>query len=67
MNVPVFQGAEARIYVGEHFGKTMLIKERFKKEYRVSELDTHLTKERIRAECRNNLRCKQAGNLNWLN
>ncbi|KAL0280214.1 UNVERIFIED_CONTAM: hypothetical protein PYX00_001578 [Menopon gallinae] len=57
----LFQGAESRIYVDDYLGKRMLIKERFKKEYRVPELDAYLTRERIKAECRNTLRCKQAG------
>ncbi|KAF5270004.1 hypothetical protein FQR65_LT05803 [Abscondita terminalis] len=55
------QGAEARIYKGLYLGKPTLIKQRFEKKYRHSDLDEHLTKERIKAESRAIVRCKSAG------
>lgn len=60
----LFQGAESRIYVQDFIGKEVIVKERFKKNYRHPELDNHLTKERIKAECRNIVRCKQYGKNN---
>ncbi|KAK6629175.1 hypothetical protein RUM43_002992 [Polyplax serrata] len=57
----LFQGAESRIYVETYLGKEMLVKERFQKNYRHPELDNHLTRERMKAECRNIVRCKQFG------
>ena len=57
----LFQGAESKVYIQDFLGKEILVKERFKKHYRHSELDSYLTKERIRAECRNIVRCKQLG------
>lgn len=55
------QGAEGRIYKTQYLGKTCIVKERFQKRYRHPELDEHLTKERIKAECRAIVRCKIAG------
>lgn len=55
------QGAEGKIYIGEYNGKLCLVKERFKKKYRHPELDSQLTKERIRAESRTVCRCAAAG------
>ena len=40
----ISQGAEGRIYLGDIFGMKCIIKERFKKKYRVNELDDKLTK-----------------------
>ncbi|XP_076763884.1 TP53 regulating kinase [Xylocopa sonorina] len=57
----IAQGAEARIYKGIYLGKPTLIKERFEKKYRHAELDTRLTKDRIKAECRAIIRAKVAG------
>lgn len=57
----VKQGAEAKLYIGEFNGKQCLIKERFVKNYRHSDLDTHLTKERMRAESKAVSRCRAAG------
>lgn len=57
----LFQGAESKIYLKDYLGQTMLVKERFSKKYRNPTLDSSLTKERIKAECRNMMRCKQAG------
>lgn len=55
------QGAEAKLYLGEFNGQHCLIKERFAKQYRHPELDTHLTKERMRAESKAITRCQAAG------
>jgi len=41
------QGAEGRIYLSELWGVQCIVKERFKKEYRVPILDERLTKARI--------------------
>lgn len=55
------QGAEARIYKGVYLGKPCLAKERFPKKYRHPDLDHSITTERIRAESRAIVRCKNAG------
>jgi len=44
----VSQGAEGRIYLSELWGTPCIVKERFKKEYRVPILDETLTKQRIK-------------------
>ncbi|CAH0547189.1 unnamed protein product [Brassicogethes aeneus] len=59
----VKQGAEARLFIGDYLGKRAIAKERFEKKYRVRALDTQLTKERIKAECRAIVKCKAAGIL----
>lgn len=46
----LFQGAESRVYRGQYNAKPAILKERFKKTYRLPELDHKLTKERIRSE-----------------
>lgn len=45
-----YQGAESKIWFGKYQGINVVKKERFKKNYRVDELDKRLTRERIRAE-----------------
>jgi len=57
----VKQGAEARIYEGTFLGKDAIIKERFSKKYRHPDLDTSLTKERLRAEAKALVLCKTLG------
>ncbi|XP_076246502.1 TP53 regulating kinase isoform X2 [Calliopsis andreniformis] len=57
----IAQGAEARVYKSIYLGKPTLIKERFEKKYRHVDLDTRLTKDRIKAECRAMVRAKAAG------
>lgn len=57
----IAQGAEARVYKGTYLGKSTLVKERFQKKYRHPDLDSRLTKDRIRAESRAILRAKVAG------
>lgn len=44
---PSKQGAEAKVYVSEFYGRPCIIKERFVKTYRVLELDQKLTQKRI--------------------
>lgn len=44
---PSQQGAEAKVYVSEFYGRPCIIKERFVKTYRVPELDQKLTQRRI--------------------
>ena len=51
------QGAEGKLYIGEHNGQRCLVKERFVKKYRHPDLDTQLTKERLRAESKAINRC----------
>ena len=46
----LFQGAESRVYRSQYRSQPAILKERFKKHYRLAELDQKLTKERIRAE-----------------
>ena len=46
----LFQGAESRVYRGTYNSQPAILKERFKKTYRLPELDQKLTKERIRSE-----------------
>lgn len=55
------QGAEAKILIGEYNNQQCIIKERFIKNYRHSQLDSHLTKERMRAESKAVSRCQAAG------
>lgn len=55
------QGAESKLYTGTYLGKSTIAKERFTKTYRHPHLDSHLTKERIKAECRAINRCKSCG------
>lgn len=57
------QGAEAKLYKGTYLGKSVIVKERFPKKYRHEDLDTSLTRERMKAECRAIVRCKSAGIL----
>lgn len=57
------QGAEGKIYNGFYLGKPTIMKERFPKSYRHKDLDTQLTKDRIKAEARAILRCKMVGIL----
>lgn len=55
------QGAEAKLYLGHFNGNPCLVKERFVKNYRLSELDKTLTKSRIKAEQKTVKRCEDAG------
>lgn len=55
------QGAEAKLFICKYLGRPTLIKERFKKNYRHPDLDTSITKDRIRNEARSIVRCKTIG------
>lgn len=55
------QGAEGRLYFGEYKGQKCLVKERFIKKYRHIELDTQITRQRIKAETKACTRCHAAG------
>lgn len=55
------QGAEGRLYLGEYKGQQCLIKERFVKKYRHQELDTQITRQRMKAETKAVTRCQAAG------
>ena len=61
MSILLSQGAEGKIYIGEFLSRKCLVKERFKKKYRVEELDKKLTKERMLSESRNILRASKKG------
>lgn len=55
------QGAEARLFKADFFGKKVIIKERFPKTYRHPQLDEKLTQKRTLQEARAILRCRKAG------
>ncbi|XP_020814678.1 TP53-regulating kinase [Drosophila serrata] len=57
------QGAEGRLYLGDFKGESCLIKERFVKKYRHPELDTQITRQRMKAEAKAASRCLAAGIL----
>ena len=52
------QGAEARVYSTEFFGRPAIVKERFPKGYRVAVLDQKLTHRRMGQEVRSMARCR---------
>lgn len=54
------QGAEAKLFICNYLGRPTLIKERFKKNYRHSDLDEIITKDRMKNEARSIVRCKAA-------
>ncbi|KAK3586747.1 hypothetical protein CHS0354_014778 [Potamilus streckersoni] len=55
------QGAEAKIYRGDFYGRPCILKERFSKSYRQPALDRSLTAQRIKAEVRALFRCRLHG------
>ncbi|PAA72743.1 hypothetical protein BOX15_Mlig033695g2 [Macrostomum lignano] len=55
------QGAEARLYAAEFYGRPAIVKERFAKRYRHPQLDDHLARERTKSEAKSLLRCRRAG------
>lgn len=57
----ISQGAEAKVYRGEFLGAPAIIKERFKKKYRVPSLDQKLSSRRISQEVRSMARCRKIG------
>jgi len=63
----VAQGAEAKLYTGYYDGRPVIVKERFRKDYRHPTLDERLTKERLRAELRGIQRAKAVGKFQqWI-
>ncbi|KAI3415962.1 hypothetical protein GPALN_005523 [Globodera pallida] len=58
---PFCQGAEARLFSCTFLRRRAVLKERFVKKYRNSELDSRLTKERTRAELKAILKCPEIG------
>ncbi|KAJ6632760.1 EKC/KEOPS complex subunit bud32 [Pseudolycoriella hygida] len=57
------QGAEARLYISEFNSQKCLVKERFRKTYRLPEIDKQLSGERMKAESKAISRCQAAGIL----
>jgi TP53 regulating kinase and related kinases len=57
----ISQGAEARIYVTGYCGRVAVVKERFKKTYRLPELDQKLTVKRMKQEVRSYAKARMAG------
>lgn len=55
------QGAEARLYKLDFFGKPAIVKERFVKSYRVAMLDQKLSQRRMSQEARSIARCRRHG------
>jgi len=55
------QGAEAKLYRTDFYGKSCIAKERFKKNYRHPTLDASLTTQRMKSEVRAMLRCRMNG------
>ena len=55
------QGAEARLYKTNLFGKKVIVKQRFRKAYRQPQLDEKLTQKRTLQEIRAMARCRKAG------
>ena len=55
------QGAEARVYKSDFFGKPVIAKERFVKSYRVATLDQKLSQRRMSQEARSMARCRRYG------
>ena len=62
----VLQGAEAKLYFGDFYGRPCIMKERFQKNYRHPILDKTLTNQRMKSEVRANLRCKISGKMLWM-
>lgn len=57
------QGAEAKLYISEFNSQKCLVKERFKKTYRLPEIDKQRTHESMKAESKSISRCQAAGIL----
>ncbi|KAJ3201714.1 TP53 regulating kinase, partial [Clydaea vesicula] len=55
------QGAEARIYQTTMLNKKIIIKQRFKKSYRLDILDKKINQRRMLQECRLLMKCKKMG------
>jgi len=59
----VARGAEAVLYLGEHEGRKVLIKERVRKGYRISQLDEMIRKRRTREEAKLMMEARKVGVL----
>eukprot|EP01086_Lenisia_limosa_P011288 TRINITY_DN368_c0_g1_i1.p1 TRINITY_DN368_c0_g1~~TRINITY_DN368_c0_g1_i1.p1 ORF type:complete len:212 (-),score=57.16 TRINITY_DN368_c0_g1_i1:221-856(-) len=57
----ISQGAEAKVYRGKFNGKSVIVKERFAKQYRHPELDKSITASRLHGEVRSMVRAMKAG------
>ena len=57
----ISQGAEARVFESTFCNRKCIIKERFKKSYRLPELDQKLSNRRLLAEARVMLKCRKVG------
>ena len=55
------QGAEGRLYLTDLWGQSCVVKERFKKAYRVPVLDEKLTKNRMLQEVKSMDRVRRMG------
>ncbi|CAM9352408.1 unnamed protein product [Scytosiphon promiscuus] len=58
---PLSQGAEARVFSSTFCGRSAVVKERFRKTYRLPELDEKLTTRRTLQEARCMLKVRKAG------
>ncbi|KAJ9068306.1 TP53 regulating kinase, variant 2 [Entomophthora muscae] len=59
--VLISQGAEAKVYEIDFLDHPAILKQRFKKNYRLPELDSKITTRRILQEARSIYRCMKAG------
>lgn len=59
----VNQGAEARLWESVFLQRPVIVKERFKKQYRTQELDAKLTISRLKQEARGLIRSRKLGVL----
>lgn len=57
----LFQGAEAKVFTENLYGKQVVIKERFAKKYRHPVLNSQLTESRLKSEVRAILKCSACG------
>ena len=56
-------GAEGRVFAGTFHGRPVVVKERAPKRYRVPELDTKLTRQRVIQEAKCMAKCRRMGVL----
>merc|ERR1712142_149581 len=55
------QGAEAKLFKCQMYGRDVIVKQRFTKKYRHPQLDQKLTRKRTLQEARAMLKCRKAG------
>merc|ERR1712142_947768 len=55
------QGAEAKLFKCQMYGRDMIVKQRFSKKYRHPQLDEKLTRKRTLQEARAMYKCRKAG------